>query len=161
MIAEIVITLNDHETNIQQDMMVMFARIQRVQEILELRDMMEILGMQHRGGGGGVAQAPLPQTAPKKMPPITVASDKSPFVPYSLECTVCMHTVSGDSLMTQCKHALHEKCMNSLFENGIDFCPLCRELITALVSETLPDSPTNSDDAPADAAPESPKAPEE
>jgi hypothetical protein len=57
---------------------------------------------------------------------------------------------------------MHEKCTIEMFNQGIDVCSLCRAPIMALVSDTLPDdSPKDSEEASADAHPETPKAPEE
>lgn len=131
-------------------------------QILEISRRLYML-FEELGGNGG-HQDPPPR-APKAMPPITSASAASPFEPCTHDCVICMGPLSGQCMMSQCRHALHSKCMCSLFENGINVCPFCRAPIQTLVSTTLEESPKASEDSSAGGASadalESPKASEE
>ena len=102
-----------------------------------------------------------PDKTPVSMPPITPASAASPFNPCSQDCPVCLNKLGGECLMTQCRHAMHKKCTTEMFNQGINVCALCRAPITALLSETLEESPNASEETSADSHPETPKAPEE
>lgn len=148
-----------------------FRFLQEQLQILEISRRLYML-FEELGGFGGGHQNPPPRT-PKAMPQITQVPDACQFNQFSSVCAICREHLSGECLMSQCKHALHSTCMSAMFKSGIDVCPSCRKQIKTLVSATLEESPKASEDSPkasddssaggasADAAPESPKASEE
>jgi len=44
------------------------------------------------------------------------------------KCSICLEELK-DCITTTCKHSFHEKCINELFNNNMNNCPMCRENI--------------------------------